>query len=136
MPSVLENSVRHQRTKFVKLCLMAKVDCKPICEALGMSLAFFTVLQACLLCISGKDEKANRLCRGIVSELNDVEREDSVYEISSAVQAFVQESIQWANQSKRLSLFEELPEEVDNCTVVHNDYRMSIGWTVIPPLER
>ena len=93
MPSVLENSVRHQRTKFVKLCLMAKVDCKPICEALGMSTAFFTVLQACLLCISGKDEKANRLCRGIVSELNDVEREDSVYEISSAVQAFVQDFV-------------------------------------------
>ena len=77
---------------------MASVDCKPICGALGMSSAFFTVLQACLLCVNGKEEKANRLCRGIVNELNDVEREDSVYEISSAVQAFVQESIQWANR--------------------------------------
>lgn len=85
-----------------------------------MSSAFFTVLQACLLCVNGKEEKANRLCRGIVNDLNDVEREDSVYEISSAVQAFVQESIQWANQSKRLALFEELPEEVAKCTVVHD----------------
>ena len=121
MPSALENSVRHQRTKFVKLCLMANVDCKPICEALGMSSAFFTVLQACLLCINGKEEKANRLCRGIIDELNDVEREDSVYEISSAVQAFVQESIQWANQSKRLALFEELPEKVVKYTVGVHD---------------
>ena len=120
MPATIENSVRHQRTKFVKLCLMANVECKPICGSLGMSTAFFTVLQACLLCINGKEEKANRLCRGSVNELNEIEREDSVYEISSAVQAFVQESIQWTNQTKRLALFEELPEEVVKFTVVYD----------------
>ena len=55
-----------------------------------MSSAFFTVLQACLLCVNVKEEKANRLCRGIVNELNDVEREDSVFELIWALQAFFQ----------------------------------------------
>ena len=112
IPPTLDKTVRHQRTKFVKLCLPTNVECKSICPALGISTPFFTVLRACLLCIAGKDEKADRLCRGAIKELSEEEREDSVYELSSVVQAFVQESIQWTNQMKRLSLFDELPDKV------------------------
>ena len=81
-------------------------------QAFGMSAAFFSVLRGCQQFLAGKDDKGDRFCRGSVQELNEDEKKDCVYELTSTVQAFVQESIQWTNQNKRIRLFDYLPEHL------------------------
>ena len=99
--------------KLIKLCVSTNsVDCKDLCTELGVSSEFFTVLRACQLVLCGKDDKADRLCRSAIKELQGKEREDCNYELCSVVQAYIQESIQWTNQNKRMLLFDSLPAEV------------------------
>lgn len=106
--------------KFIKLCLnTTSVDCRNLYPELGVSSEFFTVLQACQLFLHGKSDKADRLCRGVVNELKEKEREDCNYELTSVVQAYIQESIQWTNQNKKILLFDSLPPEVGNSTKGH-----------------
>ena len=77
-----------------------------------MSSSYFAILKACHLFLHGKDDKAERLTRESFKELTDVERKDSQYELVSAVQAYVEESIQWITEIKKVSLFERLSENV------------------------
>ena len=90
------------------------LDCQAICPALGISSSFFSVLKACQLYLHGKDDKAEKLCRNAMKELSEVELHDAEYELTSVVQAFIQESIQWTSQNKKIMLFERIPEEVLN----------------------
>lgn len=116
----MPDAARHQRVKFIKLCLnTTSVDCRSLYPELGVSSEFFTVLQACQLFLHGKSDKADRLCRGVVNELKEKEREDCNYELTSVVQAYIQESIQWTNQNKKILLFDSLPPEVGNSTKGH-----------------
>ena len=56
--------------KLIKLCVSTNsVDCKDLCTELGVSSEFFTVLRACQLFLCGKDDKADRLCRSAIKEL-------------------------------------------------------------------
>ena len=46
------------------------------------------------------------------SDDNEEEKKDCIYELTSTVHAFVQESIQWTNQNKRIRLFDYLPDHL------------------------
>lgn len=104
--------MRHQRTKLIKLSIQYELECVEVCSAVGVSSGFFSILKACNLFLHGKDEKGDRLCRTAVKELNEVETNDMIYELTSVVQAFVQESLQLTSQKKKLLLFEQLPDSV------------------------
>lgn len=44
------------------------------------------------------------MCRGVVNELKEKEREDCNYELTSVVQAYIQESIQWTTKTRKPSI--------------------------------
>ena len=88
------------------------MDCQALCSDLALSPAFFSILKACKAYLHGLDDKAERFCRGAVKELTTEETEDMLYELLSVVQAFVQESIQWTSQHRKLLLFDKMPENV------------------------
>ena len=108
----IPDRVRHQRTKLIKLALEQEIDCQALCSAVGISTHFLSILKACQLYLRGKDDKAERFCRGAVSELTEEELEDMRYELVSVVQAYVQESVQWTSQSRKIPLFETMSENV------------------------
>ena len=85
---------------------------KEICQALGISPAFYDILRGCKLLLAGKDDKGDRFCRGAMPSLTEDEKQDAIYELVSTAQAFIQESIQWTNQNKRTSIFDMLPEHL------------------------
>ena len=74
--------------------------------------AFYGILRGCLQFLAGKDDKGDRLCRGVIKDLTEEEEKACEYELTSAVQAFIQESIQWTNQNRRVRLFDYLPERL------------------------
>ena len=83
-----------------------------VCQALEISPAFYGILRGCLQFLAGKDDKGDRLCRGVIKDLTEEEEKACEYELTSAVQAFIQESIQWTNQNRRVRLFDYLPERL------------------------
>lgn len=105
---------RYQRTKFMNLLLqgLSVEPEKEVYQALGISPAFYDILRGCVFLLAGKDDKGDRFCRGAMPSLTDIEREDAIYELVSTAQAFVQESIEWTNQNKRVRLFETIPEHI------------------------
>lgn len=109
---MITDRIRHQRTKLIKLSIQNEVECVEVCSAVGVSSGFFSILRACYLFLHGKDDKGDKLCRAAVKELNEVESHDMMYELTSVVQAYVQESIQLTSQKKKLLLFEQLPDSV------------------------
>ncbi|KAK8818627.1 hypothetical protein WA538_003938, partial [Blastocystis sp. DL] len=113
----LSDHTLHQRTKFMMLCLSANKEGAQqtnlqVCQALEISPAFYGILRGCLQFLAGKDDKGDRLCRGVIKDLTEEEEKACEYELTSAVQAFIQESIQWTNQNRRVRLFDYLPERL------------------------
>ena len=107
-----EDKTRYQRTKLIKLCLAKNIECNEFYPSLQISPSYFAILKACHFYLHGKDDKAEKLTRESFKQLNEIEKKDSQYELVSAVQAYVEESIQWITQSRKISLFERLSENV------------------------